>query len=144
VFVVSVALPPPSSLANQPDAWKAKVQARVEALAQSYAADMLFRARAARRKIVAGTLTLHAQLPANEPDPIAAVTYVIDGDVVAAQNVQPFTYAWDTRQVPDGEHVVEIRALSAGGGIITRARALVVVRNGPPNPTPPTTDKKGG
>ena len=117
---------------QRPEATAAQIRQiveRVKSLADAYAADAIFRARAARHVIVAGTLTLKARLPQDEPDPIAAVIYAIDGDVVAAQNTPPFSYDWDTHRVPNGEHVVEIRALNAGGVTLTKARSLVVVRN---------------
>ncbi|HZO87248.1 MAG TPA: Ig-like domain-containing protein [Chthonomonadaceae bacterium] len=123
VFVFLVTLPP--APANEKEA----VRQRVERLAQVYAAGAVSRARAENRMVVSGLLTLRAKLPPGEPDPIAAVTYAIDNHVVAAQNTPPFVYTWDTRQVSDGEHVVEIRALNGGGGLLTRARALIVVHN---------------
>lgn len=102
---------------------------RIETWAAEYAARALARAHFEARLITSGTLTLRARMPSGEPDPIRAVMYSIDGDMVAAQNVGPFAYAWDTRQVGDGEHVVEIRALNGRGTLLTRARALVVVQN---------------
>jgi hypothetical protein len=36
---------------------------------------------------------------------------------------------WDTRAWKDGEHLVEVRALDKGGGIVSRSKALVVVQN---------------
>jgi hypothetical protein len=105
------------------------VAERIKALAGEYAAESVYRARAARHEIVAGTLTLRARLPQDEPDPIVAVTYAVDGDIVAAQNTPPYSYAWDTRRVPNGEHVVEIRGLNAAGATLTKVKSLVVVRN---------------
>jgi len=133
VFVFSV--PPSAPAAGSPDERAGRqraLQGRLEALANAYGAGSVARARAEGRMVVNGTLTVHARLPAGEPDPVAAVTYLIDGDVVAAQNTPPFSYAWDTRKAPEGEHVVEIRALNSKGGPVTRARTLVVVHNAAP------------
>jgi hypothetical protein len=121
MFVFTVTLP--SGL--PPDA----VLKRIEILSQAYAAGAVARAKAARRTVASGILTLRAKLPEGEPDPIAAVTFSVEGDVVSAQNVPPFVYAWDTRRVPDGEYVVEIRALSGRATPISRVRALVAVHN---------------
>jgi hypothetical protein len=104
--------------------------ARIDAVARAYLIGSISRARAEKRTVFTGTLTLKAQLPEGEPDPIAAVTYTIDDDLIAAQNVGPYAFDWDTRRAADGEHVVEISALNRNGRVITHARALVVVNNG--------------
>lgn len=136
-FVLLVKLPlpkpapgaPSASDAERTETRKADVRQRIEAQGKQYADTAIARANAERRSVVTGMLTLRARLPKGEPDPITAVTYYVDGDMVAAQNVSPFTYAWDTTRVENGEHVVEIRALNSRASVITRARALVVVRN---------------
>jgi hypothetical protein len=112
------------------------LQTEVAALARDYRASAVARARAEQRTVAAGTLTLRAELPTGEPDPIAAVTYNVDDDLIAAQNVGPYSFAWDTRHVPDGEHVVEISALNRNGAVITHVRALIVVNNKPLPNTP--------
>jgi hypothetical protein len=136
VFVFLVSLP--DATGGVPAEAKAKetLLRHIEQMRQTYAATSTARARAAKR-LVSGTLTLNAKLPANEPDPIAAVTFAIDGNVVAAENTPPFSHAWDTHQVPDGEHVVEIRALNGRGSLLTRVLALIVVQNTQPNPPTP-------
>lgn len=137
-FVFLVTLPPPAgSDAPQAAEWKQTLGQRIAKLGENYAAQAAARARAEKRLVVSGALTLRAKLPTSEPDPIAAVTYAIDGNVVAAQNTPPFTYAWDTRQAPDGEHVVEIRALNGRGSVLTRALALIVTQNSGKADTPP-------
>jgi hypothetical protein len=137
VFVFSVLLPrpapPPGAVAlSEPERasqWHETVRKRIEDLGAAYAAGILPRAQAERRTVANGTLTLQVKLPAGEPDPISVVIYLIDGDMVAAQNREPFTYAWDTRRVPDGEHVIEIRALNRDSRVLTQTRKLVVVDN---------------
>jgi hypothetical protein len=128
VFVLAVTLPKASAAGQK------SVAERLETLGKMYAADSVTRARAAKRKVVSGTLTLQAKLPEGEPDPIEAVTYMANGELLAAQNTPPFSYAWDTRTVADGEHIVEIRAFNKTGRLITRVRALVVVQNSPSMP----------
>jgi len=115
-------------------AWKnAATLKRIQDLGKAYEAGAVSRARAEKRLVVSGTLTLRAKIPAGEPDPVAAVTYLVDGDMIAVQNVAPFEYALDTHRFPDGEHVVEIRAVSGHSSLISKARALIVVQNGPKN-----------
>lgn len=103
-------------------------------LAQTYASTTLSRAHAAKRPVVSGTLTLKAGLPQGEPDPIEAVTYAIDGVMLAGQNVPPYQFDWDTTSASNGEHVVEISALNHSGRQISHVRALIVVANQPPHP----------
>ena len=132
LFVFIVALPAQSKLAGT-EGTAASIGGRLNALAHAYAAGSVARARAQGHRVVSGNLTLKARLPEGEPDPIAAVTYTIDDDLLAAQNVGPFSFDWDTRRAPDGEHVVDISALNRNGRLITHARTLIVVNNGKPN-----------
>jgi hypothetical protein len=129
VYVFIVSLPNRASSSGT-DAQQAEIGDRIAALARSYAAGAAARARSEGKTVYSGTLTLRAQLPTGEPDPIAAVTYTVDDDLIAAQNVGPYVFGWDTRHVPDGEHLVEISALNLNGRVITRARTLIVVDNG--------------
>lgn len=138
VFPVTLAYPAPKDeTAPKPDdpryiAWLDGIKKRWEAVAQEYAEQSMARARASKRTVVSGMLTLRAKLPAGEPEPITAVEYSIDGDIVASQTTFPSMFGWDTRRVPNGEHVIEIRALSKYHSIITKVRALVVVQNTQP------------
>lgn len=118
---------PPASDHLQAD--RETVRKRGALLAAAYRAGAVARARSDGRRVFTGTGFLRAHLPAREPDPIEAVTFLIDDDVVAARNTPPYEYAWDTTRVEDGEHVVEICALNGRGDCITSARALVVVHN---------------
>ena len=105
------------------------VSEQINALADAYDAGATARARVAHRPIISGVWTLHAKLPPNEPDPIVYVSYVVDDDTVATQNTAPFSFGWDTKLVPNGEHMIEIRALNSLGALVTHVRALVVVDN---------------
>ena len=134
VFVFIVSLPAKGAGVNQPAANQAGapngIDTLIAALGRAYAGRAVARARAEGRLVASGILTLNAKLPEGEPDPIVAVTYSIDDDLLAAQNVGPYAFNWDTHRVPDGEHVVGIDALNRNGRLITHARALVVVDNG--------------
>ncbi len=130
-IVIRVSLPAPAG-ERSAESWPSRVRKRIEALAKAYASEAAGRARSEGRSVVSGNLTLNARLPAGEPDPIAAVTYSVDDQVIAAQNVAPFSYVWDTRRVQDGEHVVEIRALNGSANVVTRVRALIVIANSAP------------
>ena len=139
VFVFHVRLPLPTAKdgqteAQREEALRENVRAQVTALQKAYAAGAVARAHSAGRKIVAGTLTLRALVPEGEPDPITAVTYIMDSRFIAAQNTAPFVYQWNTRNVEEGEHVLEIRAVNRDARPVTRVRALIVVQNNPPAP----------
>jgi len=143
VFVFHVRLPLPAAKAGETeaqreDALKESVRVQVTALQKEYAAGAVARAAAGKRKVVSGTLTLRANIPEGEPDPVTAVTYLLDGRFIAAQNTAPFVYQWDTQNVEDGEHVLEIRAVNRNARLLTRVRALVVVQNG--TAAPATSD----
>ena len=136
VVLAEIVAPAPFGPPAQTDAERAvALQHSLRALFESMAADYrdgaMQRAVADKRKVVAGTLTLRPNLPPDEPDPITAITYAIDdGDnVVCARTTAPYLFAWDTSTVSDGEHVVEVRGLSANGNVITRTRYLVVINN---------------
>ena len=151
VFVFHVRLPLPPAVGTQTEAerdsaLRERVRVEVTALQKAYAAGAVARARSAGRRIVSGTVTLRAQLPEGEPDPITAVTYMLDGRFIAAQDTAPFVYSWNTRNVEEGEHVLEIRAVNRNARPVTQIRALVVVQNSPPAtsavstpPSPPSS-----
>ncbi len=109
----------------------AEVRKRLVELSDQYTVSALARAKETNRAVLSGVVSLRAKLPVGEPEPIAAVTYSIDGDPVSAQNTFPAVFAWDTTRVRNGEHVVEVRALSKNTTVITRVRTLVVVDNKP-------------
>ena len=107
----------------------ATARKRLTDLAERYAARSVKRAKDAGRSVLSGVISLRAKLPPDEPEPVAAVTYSIDGDIVSAQNTFPSVFAWDTTRLPNGEHVVEIRGLSKYATVITRVRTLVLIMN---------------
>jgi len=107
----------------------AEVRKRLTAVSEQYTGQAMTRARDNKRPVVSGVVMLRPKLPENEPEPITAITYSIDGDTVSAQTILPSTYGWDTSRVKNGEHVVEIRALSKYATVVTRVRALVMVNN---------------
>ena len=128
------AAPAPSPPAAPDPALLAKltqVRKHLVELSEQYTKSAITRARETKRPIVSGVLALRAKLPLDEPEPIAAVTYSIDGDIVSAQNTFPSAFGWDTTRLANGEHVVEVCALSKYNTVITRVRTLVVVSNSP-------------
>lgn len=105
------------------------VRGQLTAASEQYMRQAAERAKENKRAIVSGVVALRAKLPPDEPEPITAVRYSIDGDIVSAQNTFPPVYGWDTTHLANGEHVVEICALSKYATVVTRVRTLVVVQN---------------
>ncbi len=105
------------------------VKSAVLAMGESYLQESVARARQEHRTPIDGTLTLKLKLPKGEPDPIVYVSYSIDGHIVGSQNVAPFDFEWDSRQVADGEHLLEIRACNLNLQVITAKRTLITVWN---------------
>lgn len=151
-FEFLVFLPPPASFEDsQPTDirqrnWRLEVAHKLLQAAQAYADSTMARASAAHRTVVSGILTIRANLPPGEPDPIVFVRFLVDGQVVQLSNIPPFVCQWDTRQAPNGEHVVEVDALDKEGKVVTQTRALVVVENLPhlQEPSTPSSSPASG
>jgi hypothetical protein len=146
VFHLSVQLPlppPPAGTtlteAERLSAFRIEMRKKIQQLGETYANGAIGRAEAEKRKVVSGTLNLRPKFPADEPEPIAAVSFILDDDSLSTTTVAPYTYEWDTRRATEGEHIIEIRALNPSGGIITRLRMLLVVHN--PEASPDKKDK---
>jgi len=136
VLMIDIPAPIPFGPSLQTDAelsiaFQHSLRALFESIAADYRDGAIQRAVADKRKVVTGTLTLRPNLPPDEPDPIMAVTYVIDesDNVVCASAAPPYQFKWDTTTTTDGEHVVEVRGLGANGNVVTRVRYLVVINN---------------
>src|SRR5439155_20115938 len=60
---------------------------------------------------------------------IQLVKFLLDGHLRAIINVPPYSWEWDTRTSPNGEHVIEIEGLDLTGKLINRTTSHVVVEN---------------
>lgn len=74
--------------------------------------------RNAREKPLSGTVTL---APDNAPADAGYVAFRIDGGVSSVVNVPPYRLVWDTTQVPNGLHRVEIIVYDRQGQEVSRA-----------------------
>jgi len=103
------------------------VASLVEGAYRRYTETARQRQQASGRKPTCGYLTVVAKrLPDQQMGP---VVFLLDGSPVAIINRPPYSVRWDTRDWTDGEHLVEVRALSPTGTIVTRNKALVFVKN---------------
>jgi hypothetical protein len=60
---------------------------------------------------------------------IELVRFLIDGEVRALDNNPPYSWDWDTRMVPNGEHKLEIQGLDLQGVVVNSTVAKVIVAN---------------
>jgi hypothetical protein len=106
-----------------------KLPEQVKLLGQKYQDSVLERLRKAGKKPTSGTLTVSVNVaPGDKP---GALTYYLDGEVLAIQNQPPFVLKVDTKRWPNGEHVLEARAVDANGGILTQKKTLLYIENAP-------------
>jgi hypothetical protein len=86
---------------------------------------------------VSGTITVTAS--ASDDVAVAGVQFLVDGEAVGAEaTTAPYSVAWDTTTVSDGEHTLTARARDAGDNLSTSAPVRVTVANTAPPPGGPT------
>jgi Bacterial Ig domain len=73
-----------------------------------------------------GKLTITANVTGQG---IAYVIFLLDGKVAKITNAPPYTWDWDTRHAPNGDHTVEIRGADEEGNIINQRVSRVRVKN---------------
>jgi hypothetical protein len=80
---------------------------------------------------LSGTVTLTATTPAT-----GGVQFVVDGNVVgtSTSTASPYSFSWDSRNVPDGAHWIVARTKDAHGRTNSSAVARVTVANVAPPP----------
>jgi hypothetical protein len=106
-----------------------KIDGYAKDAADVYREMVLSRLRAKGKKPLSGVLEITGRLAQGEEP--KAVTFIVDGVMKAITNSPPFTLKCDTKDWANGEHLIEIRALDAGGAVLTKARQLVYVQNPP-------------
>jgi hypothetical protein len=73
-----------------------------------------------------GRLTVRANVTGRG---ITVVVFRVDGRVAKITNVPPFTWDWDTREVANGDHTIEILGKDDEGNLINRRVTQVRVQN---------------
>lgn len=94
-----------------------------------YREDALAKLRAAGKKPSNGLLTVNASAAPGETP--GAVTFLLDGSIVAILNRPPYTMRYDTKLWSNGEHVFEVRGLNEAGSVFTRKKTLLYIENSP-------------
>ena len=82
-----------------------------------------------------GSVTVTAD--ASDEVGVVAVQFLLDGAPLGAEQPAPFTFAWDTKTVPNGTHVLSARARDAAGNNSVAASVTVTVNNVEPDVTAP-------
>jgi hypothetical protein len=88
----------------------------------------LLRAQKANLPVVNGTLNL--KVTARYAERVKYVFFSVDGYPAGTSNMLPTIFRWDSRQVVDGEYVVEARAVDDSGREIAVVRKRLLVKNG--------------
>ncbi len=102
------------------------LSARISEAATAYYAQAQLLARAGKTRIVRGRITIDADVS----DPRTRfVVFLVDGAFKAMSNTTPFSFAWDTTDVPDGEYVVETRAEDENSAPLYSSRTKFWVDN---------------
>ncbi len=133
IFVFYVCMPTTTSAPGDTAAAAAHHETAVQSfvgLSRDYVRSAIERTHGDKSKLLSGLQTLKIKLPTNDPDPVVTVVYSIDGcDTNGFSNVAPYQFEWDTRLVPDGEYLIEVRGLNKNSTTVTALRRLVVVSN---------------
>jgi hypothetical protein len=102
---------------------------QVKLLTEKHRSGIVARLQRLGKKPTNGILTVTVNLAAGEK--VSALTYFLNGEVVAIQNQAPFTLKLDTRRWANGEHVLEARAVDMSGAVLTMKKTLLFVENEP-------------
>ncbi|GAB4467241.1 MAG: hypothetical protein OHK0029_39120 [Armatimonadaceae bacterium] len=97
------------------------------AASDAYRKLRLIAARNKKVPIVTGILTINAN-PTNATN-VSMVRFLVEGSPKGFTNIPPYAIRWDTRQVPDGEYLVEAEAMDENGSVIATSRRRVFVLN---------------
>jgi hypothetical protein len=60
---------------------------------------------------------------------ISLVVFYLNGRQAKVTNISPYEWVWDTRNFPNGEHLIEIRGLDSNSVTVTTVITKVIVDN---------------
>lgn len=86
-------------------------------------------ARAQREKLPVVNGVLNLEVTAKFAENVKFVFFSVDGTLLGTSNVLPTVFRWNSTQVPDGEYVIEARAVDADNRELALVRKRVLVRN---------------
>ncbi len=83
-------------------------------------------ARAGHSLVERGAISFSVAAPDRRT---AFIAFYRDGEFAGITNSVPYTFRWDTREVPDGEYVIEAEAQDAGNRLLSTTRTKIFVDN---------------
>lgn len=86
-------------------------------------------ARARRDKLPVANGTLNLEVTARYAERVKFVFFAVDGTLLGTSNVLPTIFRWNSMQVPDGEYVIEVRAVDSDNRELALVRKRVLVQN---------------
>lgn len=86
-------------------------------------------ARAQRDKLPVVDGILNLEVTAKYAERVRFVFFAVDGTLIGTSNVLPTVFRWNSTQVPDGEYVIEARAVDAEERELALVRKRVLVQN---------------
>ena len=57
---------------------------------------------------------------------VESVTFLVDGAVLATDSEEPYTTQWDTEDVTDGNHLLQVRARDLSGNQSSVSKSVLV------------------
>ena len=76
---------------------------------------------------VFGIVQIQVDIP--EKGEFKSADLLMDGDSIGTDTTEPFTIQWDTTQVDNGQHEIQIRATRGDGSTKTSKAVIVIVSN---------------
>jgi len=109
---------------SPPDAsWR---EAQVRIAEKEYAALALADARAGKSLVERGEVTFSAATPDRRT---AFVAFYLDGQLRGITNTVPYSFRWNSTDVPDGEYVIEAQAQDASNQPLSSTRTKIWIDN---------------
>lgn len=104
-------------------AWRS---GQIKAAETDYARVAEAAARAGHSLIERGAISFSVAAPDRRT---AFIAFYRDGEFAGITNSVPYTFRWDTRELPDGEYVIEAEAQDAGNQTLSTTRTKIFVDN---------------
>jgi len=105
------------------DSWRL---AQIKIAEKEYAVQALASAQSGKTVVERGEITINAAAPDRRT---AYVAFFVDGELKGITNNAPYSFNWNTTQVPDGEYVVEAQTQDSSNQPLTSTRIKVWVDN---------------
>ncbi len=99
---------------------------RIASASQTYQQASRALAQAGKMPVERGRVTINAV--ANDPK-TKYVAFYVDGSFEGLTNSAPYSFLWNTREVPDGEYMMEARAEDDNNTVLSVTRTKVWVDN---------------